>query len=152
MALDLKSRNTKYILINFAAPPAICSGNLFPFSVNESTLTRSENRLIRPIDGHGIHPEVERNMWLSILTHYTTSGLTYRDKDKPVALSAITQIASNLLKDDYEAGFFRSDMLWDLTWWITDKDIESERSMKSKGECRAPLWSWASIDGPVMFL
>ncbi|QDS73996.1 hypothetical protein FKW77_008671 [Venturia effusa] len=122
-----------------SAEIATYSGCDFPFSPKVHTN-----------DTSALH-EAGRKLWLGIINHYTSSDLTYPDKDKLVALSGVAQIASMFFKDDYRAGFFRSDLLWDLAWWITAKNLESGRSCRPEGAYRAPSWSWASIDGPVMF-
>jgi hypothetical protein len=84
-----------------------------------------------------------RQNFRRVVEHYTRCDLTFPDTDKLVALAAIAQQATALLKDEYVAGMFRSDLASQLLWQA------SREAGRARDHYRAPSWSWASIDGPV---
>jgi hypothetical protein len=98
-----------------------------------------------------------RQAWLDIRNEYTSRKLTYgRDK-----LAAISAIAFEIAKESgwtYLAGLWKEHLFLDLQW---HRDPQSNMSRPGKDdptnplyprstEYRAPSWSWASMDGPVV--
>jgi hypothetical protein len=86
--------------------------------------------------------------WRELLRVYTKCGLT-NPSDKLVAISGLAQEFARLLDDEYVAGLWRKNIVDDLLWFT----IESSGQPRSRpGAYRAPTWSWASVDAPVLFV
>ncbi|KAF3005173.1 hypothetical protein E8E13_010638 [Curvularia kusanoi] len=62
--------------------------------------------------------------------------------DKLVAISGIAQMVRSRLEDEYLAGMWRRDLLYDLGWFVY-----SDATRPST--YRAPSWSFLSVDGHV---
>jgi Heterokaryon incompatibility protein (HET) len=89
--------------------------------------------------------------WRKIITEYSSCDLSKPDEDKFFALSGVTRIVSEILKESYVAGYLRSTILFDLVWKVEESNVQSGRCCRPQGAYRAPSWSWASFDGPVKF-
>jgi hypothetical protein len=88
------------------------------------------------------------DMWPEIIYRYTSAKLTY-GKDKLVALSGIARATKDEIarsNDYYVAGMWRGNLEMQL-WWTPAMGLLSSRPRPN----RAPTWSWASIDGPVIY-
>lgn len=103
----------------------------------------------RVADGHTISPPPANDLWRSIVKEYTSCSLTYPNKDKSNAISAIAQQAAMLRRDSYVVGFFRADILWDIVWFVKPEDYS--RTKRASNYHRAPTWSWLCMDGPISF-
>lgn len=83
--------------------------------------------------------------WHSIVSMYTSTSLT-RESDKLPALSGLAKaMLGNERKDEYFAGLWKSSLKYDLLWRLSSSAV-----LKPK-PYRAPSWSWASVDGTVIF-
>jgi len=101
------------------------------------------------------------SQWNYIVADYTTRRLT-RGSDKLVALSGLAENASELLQCPYLAGIWQKDLHVGLSWHVTRSNgymssgnhlLTSDTQTPSRSTSyRAPSWSWASMDGPVVFL
>jgi len=113
---------------NYAALIRVSSGNekYQPFSVQQL------------IDTDG-----KEGAWIRILKNYTACNLSFPEKDKLVALGGIAKIMADIRKEEYLAGFFKSDLPRTLVW--------SSRS-GTKSYDRGPSWSWATMNGPLNWL
>jgi hypothetical protein len=84
----------------------------------------------------------ERNptlaLWHSMLWNYGPRLLT-KPSDKLPALSGLARLLSERLDDEYVAGLWRKSLIEGLLW----QGLKVRRVSK----CRAPSWSWASVDG-----
>ncbi|KAF2669753.1 hypothetical protein BT63DRAFT_425424 [Microthyrium microscopicum] len=83
-------------------------------------------------------------VWSEVINSYTRRELTYPDKDKLVAFSAITDRFSNILNSAYHAGLFQCHLPASLAWVCP---ILKDRPALE--EYRAPSWSWAKLDGEI---
>ena len=93
--------------------------------------------------------------WTDIVTQYSRGNLTFRSKDKLVAISGLAK-AIGLPHEDYLAGLWRSCLLQQLTWQVNHTqylltDPESFPVPRRDAMYRAPSWSWASVNGLVLF-
>jgi hypothetical protein len=79
---------------------------------------------------------------------YTTGSLTY-GSDKLIAISALARHTQNLMGDGvtYLAGLWSPYLASQLLWHSPGFFDLNSRSAKY----RAPTWSWASVDGPVLY-
>jgi hypothetical protein len=89
-------------------------------------------------------------LWRTILAHYTNCHLTF-PKDKLVAISGLAKLFCGPLSDTYCAGLWVRRMPIELLWKRDIWGLSKPALPKSTRGCyRAPSWSWASIDGPVI--
>ncbi|OBS23285.1 hypothetical protein FPOA_03837 [Fusarium poae] len=92
-----------------------------------------------------------RDAWAAIVRRYTDRYLTV-ESDKLPAIGGLAARVFNeqILNDpgeEYLAGLWRGNLLWDLVWAASEQD-ESRSIPKSY---MAPSWSWASINQPAFF-
>jgi hypothetical protein len=84
--------------------------------------------------------------WMQIVREYTRRKLTFTS-DRLPALSGLATRFSEALKAPYVAGIWKSDpFIWETLQWTTDW---SAGNLLPKP--RAPSWSWASIDGRIVY-
>jgi hypothetical protein len=84
--------------------------------------------------------------WTRLVEDYSQRYLS-KEGDKLPALSGIAQLYQEKHKDTYLAGIWLSRLLEHLCWCVPNDATESHRP----SDYRAPSWSWASIDGKVVF-
>ncbi|KAI0406594.1 HET-domain-containing protein [Xylaria palmicola] len=84
--------------------------------------------------------------WMDIVVAYTACDLTF-SSDKLVALSGIAaRVGSTVLGgDQYVAGMWARDLERQLVWLVAGQPTAP------LVEYRAPSWSWASVDGAVVW-
>jgi len=89
------------------------------------------------------HKDVEsRKMWESVVREYSAASLT-KDTDRPIALSGVANKLQDLLKDNYVAGLWRSNIIHELLWHNEGSSGDLYRPIP----CVAPTWSWMSVNG-----
>lgn len=86
--------------------------------------------------------------WHSIIEAYSVCKLT-RPEDKLVALSGAAKEISQILRDRYLAGLWKSNLLRDLLWRLNP--LGTSTSMSLSLTPRAPSWSWASLDASISY-
>ena len=84
--------------------------------------------------------------WDRIVQSYSSCGLT-KPGDKLAALSGLAQFVEKRLKVQYLAGIWGQHLPEQLNWHI-NPDLKA--CSRRAPEYRAPSWSWASIDGPIL--
>lgn len=89
-------------------------------------------------------PDHEPWEWIEVVNGYSDTKLTI-SSDKLTALAGIARRQSEAKPDQYLAGMWRSELIYQLCW----RAIVNQGSRK-RPESRAPTWSWASIDGGVL--
>ncbi|KAF7890738.1 uncharacterized protein EAF01_010547 [Botrytis porri] len=89
------------------------------------------------------HLEYASLTWKSAIITYTKGKLT-KSSDKLAAISAIARELQPLMRCRYLAGLWESALVFRLARYSY---TDSYPSMMY----RAPSWSWASIDGSIMF-
>lgn len=89
--------------------------------------------------------------WLCIVNEYSLLDLTY-GKDKLPGLSGVAKQMQHLNGDSYLAGLWRSTLIQCLCWYNPGYNIIRGVGSHDKPETwRAPSWSWAHIDGCILF-
>ncbi|KAI4208923.1 MAG: hypothetical protein LQ351_008096 [Letrouitia transgressa] len=88
------------------------------------------------------------SVWREMVTRYSKCKLTY-SKDKLVAFLGVTKRMMQARTDHYAAGMWRKSIVYDLAWWRLSEDREAFPI--SNTSWRAPSWSWASVDGEIIF-
>lgn len=94
------------------------------------------------------------NPWQKIVMNFCARDLT-NPADKLPAISGLVEAYSQVMgwpRADYIAGAWRETLLKDLLW--IRASIEGLPTTRHSGRQpnRAPSWSWASIDGNVVYL
>jgi hypothetical protein len=84
--------------------------------------------------------------WQGLVQMYSTLKLT-EPSDKLTACGGLAKMLARS-NDQYLAGLWQSSFLEDLVWHVHSVFGPKTRS---KQPWRAPSWSWASVDGQVIF-
>ncbi|KAF2996333.1 hypothetical protein E8E14_003560 [Neopestalotiopsis sp. 37M] len=84
--------------------------------------------------------------WANIVEAYTARGLGFPD-DRLNAISGIARKFHRPELGEFVAGLFSFELLSQLVWSRAD----SQDPLSRPQTYRAPSWSWASIDGQVVF-
>ena len=90
--------------------------------------------------------------WQATIEDFTWLQLSH-EEDRLPAISGLAQQYQRHLKSAYLASLWADNMVPDLLWsarWEDGSGLERYCTKKSK-KWRAPSWSWASIEGPVVF-
>jgi Heterokaryon incompatibility protein (HET) len=95
----------------------------------------------------------KKGTWHDIVERYTECSLT-NPSDKLIAMQGIADAWRRQAFHEgkkppprYLSGIFEQDVLASLTWHRRSDDHSLIRQ-----ECRAPGWSWASVDGQIQFM
>ncbi|KFA49859.1 hypothetical protein S40293_01328 [Stachybotrys chartarum IBT 40293] len=95
----------------------------------------------------------ENPAWTQVVERYSRRNFT-REQDKLPALAGLAAYFSSIPEDEtsrqekrYLAGLWSTDMVKYLCWRVAYRHPPEPRPT----EYRAPTWSWASIDGPIIF-
>ncbi|KAH7321866.1 heterokaryon incompatibility protein-domain-containing protein [Rhexocercosporidium sp. MPI-PUGE-AT-0058] len=94
-------------------------------------------------------------LWCRAVQEYTRRNLTYR-KDRLPALYGIAKIIGAVIRDDYVAGIWLCDFARGASW-LRDMSIPNPNAVAggqwpvARADPLLPTWSWAAIDGPVLY-
>jgi len=88
--------------------------------------------------------------WYDIIRTYSKYSLSV-STDKLPALSGIAREFSKRLQDTYCSGIWSSDIHNGLSWVIKKRRVGQIQRQGGNTTSRAPSWSSASIDDPVVF-
>lgn len=80
-------------------------------------------------------------MWYGVLGMYTQRELS-DPRDRLNGLAGVAEVYARYLKDEYVAGFWRSDLVAILTWTLAPGTRNLQR--RPADYC-GPTWSWASV-------
>lgn len=122
----------------------------FPIGLPGVLVRKDQQNLFKRLDEIAIqftdseHPSPAHAVWQRALSSYTQASLT-KSEDKLIALAGIASELSPNISDGYIAGLWRDYMATELLWYV---ELDAEGS-KSK-HYRAPSFSWASINGPIV--
>lgn len=100
----------------------------------------------------GFSRQILHLLWQDIVQGFTSLQLSY-EEDRLPAISGLAQQFQRRLKSAYLAGLWKDNIVVDLLWHAFPEDgsgVERYKTKKPK-KWRAPSWSWASIEGPVLF-
>lgn len=102
------------------------------------------------LQGHSI--EKLRLQWQNMVEEFTWLQLSF-EEDRLPAFSGLAQQYQPHLESEYLAGLWRENLVADLMWFAyPDYGIEAEPySTNRPSRWRAPSWSWASVEGPILF-
>ncbi|KAI0185173.1 heterokaryon incompatibility protein-domain-containing protein [Xylaria flabelliformis] len=84
--------------------------------------------------------------WWMVLRFYAMRKLTIED-DKLPALSGMAQVYHEVTHDAYLAGLWKSSLPHALCWYYKKIEFPEDIDIGCRPKkCRAPSWSWASVD------
>lgn len=122
----------------------------------------STNRPIRKPDVFGrLSLSQMYQKWNEVVQMFTERQLGY-DEEKLPALSGLANqfsamfrhISASDQKDEYLAGMWRSNLAQSLLWTVEDDFYRNNRDedivYRRPKAWRAPSWSWAAVEGPVI--
>jgi hypothetical protein len=99
--------------------------------------------IIQPLDFFHKEPQLHSN-WYGLLSEYTNTALT-REENRLPALAGIARFIERVTGDRSVAGLWKSDLHFGLLSISVDSDMKNPKTV------RAPSWSWASCEGPIMY-
>ena len=94
-------------------------------------------------------------LWCRAVQEYTRRNLTFR-KDRLPAIYGIARIISAVIRDEYVAGIWLCDFARGASW-VRDRSIPNPNAVAGgqwpvpRADPLLPTWSWAAIDGPVLY-
>lgn len=98
---------------------------------------------------------IQMSDWQKVLINFCARDLS-DPGDKLVAISGIAEEYSRLMRwpsTDYFAGLWRQTLTTDLLWrHETPLGVPQAYDHSDRRLERAPSWSWASVDGNILFL
>jgi hypothetical protein len=130
-----------------------------PFTLPEAVLRLNPPSILTDQESSYLHRQ-----WYLLVDYYSETDLTYPSKDKLAAIAAIAGRFGRILPGNYCAGLFEVDLplglLWEQCylrstagahWKMIERSLEITFDSDRSVECRAPTWSWASVDGRTGF-
>jgi hypothetical protein len=127
--------------------------NLWPEEVPRDILCYALHHVESGIKDRYSYPTSEplrelQRLWGGILDTYTRCNLTYTS-DKLAALAGLAEVMYKEFNDQYCAGMWKGHMVTQLSWSLSDEQpLFSSTARPSP--YRAPSWSWACLDGPIL--
>ncbi|KAE9364691.1 HET-domain-containing protein [Stipitochalara longipes BDJ] len=88
----------------------------------------------------------QERIWRQTIVQYSPLALTFAS-DRLPALSGLAEQMRRCTNWTYLAGLWKENLPLDLLWYL-DGDPQLNSSPVT---WRAPSWSWASLDGPIMY-
>jgi len=86
-------------------------------------------------------------IWRQMVMQYSPLRLSYPD-DKLPAMSGLANVMQRRIKQEYLAGLWKDTLIADMCWYRPERE-SGEKPCHIPW--RAPTWSWASVDGPVLY-
>ncbi|KAI0520865.1 heterokaryon incompatibility protein-domain-containing protein [Xylaria bambusicola] len=129
---------------------------------------RLSNQLQQAHQDHGpgwMDSDFLVNSWEMIVTQFTRRSLTFPDDRLPGVQGLASELLQHLSPDvggDYVAGVFtnclprlllwsRSNVSGPLDWPEGEEDAQPRQMIQTERSKRAPTWSWASVDYPILY-
>ena len=123
---------------------------------NQSWLGSLLTRLLpRKIQRSSSSPEEAHQYWSDVVERYMECDLT-KSLDKLVAIEGLANKVSDVTGERYLAGHWdNANFAHSLLWYSPAKEqgngAASVKYLLSKQNYRAPSWSWASLDGKILW-
>jgi len=102
-------------------------------------------------DSEPVSPKDLRSQWTSLVEEYSARDLT-RLTDRLPAIQGLAQFLCDETKHCYLLGLWRDQLQQQLLWRHKGQNREGTWFHRRQTTYRAPTWSWASVDGGVVFL
>ncbi|KAL5313504.1 hypothetical protein ACEPPN_017924 [Leptodophora sp. 'Broadleaf-Isolate-01'] len=113
----------------------------------ENGLEHKVSVQVRNLFDEGVFRDKTRfsDMWHEIVSDYSSTDATY-ESDKLPALSGLAKTVQVGCRDEYIVGLWKRTIATDLCWQAIPNTIRKPLRY------RAPSWSWASLDGSVLWM
>lgn len=100
----------------------------------------------------GVSSETLFTHWQKMVEEFTRLQLS-NEEDRLPALSGLAHQYEHRLESSYLAGLWEDNLLADMLWFAyPESGSQAERYYtKRPKKWRAPSWSWASVEGPILF-
>jgi hypothetical protein len=115
----------------------------------ECSLTPTSHDKQKQASGLGSEsdPHSMNDKWRKMVQEYVKLDLTYASDRLPAFSGLAKHIQKTYGRGRYLAGLWDDSLLEDLMWWVREGDAQNTWRPK---EWRAPSWSWASREGPIL--
>ena len=129
----------------------MCGSRMMAWRCEETTIIEQARQSMGlPRYDLRIDPKLLTRNWNDVVENYSRRNLS-QSRDKLVAISGLARKFANESTDQYLAGLWKRTLFTDLLWRV-DVQVETKLPRISHSTSyRAPSWSWASLDGPVIF-
>jgi hypothetical protein len=100
------------------------------------------------------NPDAARDAWFRLIREYTSRDMTYQSDKLPALSGVISELERQLPTDKCYAGIWRSWFMRGLLWRLQVPELDSYVTVskpRHKVEWRAPSWSFASVEGVVLY-
>ncbi|TVY39874.1 hypothetical protein LSUB1_G005033 [Lachnellula subtilissima] len=139
--------------------------NQIVFECNITSTCESEPQALLPRDleidnAKRITPndKLLPEFWYKAVCVYSSAQLTFSE-DKLIAISGVARHIQSMSGDEYIAGLWRKDIEMQLCWRVDRERFDSAspstisppQSLPTSPPYQAPSWSWASINGPILW-
>jgi len=131
--------------------PTLSTNEKYPLGIPHAPKTSIDNHRLLYCIVNGIASSIPDELkidfyacWYRTVAEYTSRNLTY-EEDRLSAVAGIAKRFGMAVNDNYHAGLWRHDMILGLLWRAS---VDVTRKARS---ARAPSWSWASINGHVVY-
>jgi hypothetical protein len=131
---------------------------LYPASSKQNTIDKQYFQALVALDSAN-HASIYDYWAETLIPHYTSRVLT-KDSDRLPAIRSLAIILEQKVGGQYISGMWKDDLLLSLSWH-TNTTYPNKMKLKSASPdyvpCRlpdthrAPSWSWASVEGPVVY-
>jgi hypothetical protein len=93
--------------------------------------------------------------WPEIVQAYSNRNFTYRT-DKLPAMFGLASIVYPLVTSQYLGGIWLCDFAREASWFLSPTarikpTVDSPWPPPTPADLQAPSWSWASVDGPIVY-
>ena len=123
-----------------------CPGHLAPASWSLLKMSEAHETVETETDRDADGPAAMIGNWGLIVRSYTTMKLTEPD-DKLVAIAGVARLFQPRIQSAYLAGLWQRDLLFQLLWYKEEINAVKAPELICY---RAPSWSWASLNEPVV--
>lgn len=123
--------------------PTTSSLSFMNKSSTSTMMAAPPGELIQPLDNISFIQDRQ-----NLVNSYSKCKLTY-PKDKLIAFDGIAKSIMSTGTNRYVAGMWEYGLLYDLAWQRDTADREAFPISATLS--RAPSWSWASVDGEIIF-
>ena len=98
----------------------------------------------------GSSPRGLIRIWKAMVSEYTRLNLS-RSSDRLPAMAGIANHLGSFIGTSYLAGLWRESLVESLLWLSPLEGRAGRRTIPSVSNQRTPTWSWASIEGRIVF-
>ncbi|KAL2019566.1 hypothetical protein VTK56DRAFT_9533 [Thermocarpiscus australiensis] len=98
----------------------------------------------------GTHSSENTFDWMSVVESFTRRNLTF-DTDRLPALAGVAAAMQLQTAGDYVCGLWKHEFRTNLLWQVSSSSSSRDERTYRHARFYAPSWSWASVNGPVLY-